>query len=137
MSSPGSPPSRSPELATASTGLWVLGGGAVFVGIPAIVIGLFQAWPLCAAGIGYVAAGALACWSGARLRRRGRDWLPWTVVAWLLAVILLRFLTFPPRLPLALIEVVLGLLGLLSLAQLAGVPAAQDVPSSPAPSKTP
>lgn len=130
MSSTGSPPSPSRELATAATGLWVLGGGGIFVGIPAIVIGLFQAWPLLAAGIAYVAIGGLACAGGVRLRRRGRDWFPWCVVAGLVVVMLVRFLTFPPRMPLSLIEGGLGLLGLVSLAQLAGVPSQPE--SAPA-----
>ena len=94
----------------------------MFVGIPAIVIGLFQGWPLLAAGIAYAVIGGLACWSGARLRRRGRDGLPWAVLAGLLAVMLVRFLTFPPKMPLSLIEGVLGLLGLVSLVQLASLP---------------
>lgn len=130
MSSTGSSPSPSRELATAAAGLWVLGGGAIFVAIPAIVIGLFQAWPLLVAGIAYVAIGVLTCVAGARLRRRGRDWFPWCVVAGLVVVMLVRFLTFPPRLPLSLIEGGLGLLGLVSLAQLAGVPSQSE--SAPA-----
>lgn len=118
--------SRTPQITAAATGLAILGGGALFTGVPAAVIGAFQerAWLL--AGLGYGSLAILAIWIAIRLPRRPDDLplrrLAWAVPVGMFLLLGLRFTFLPARLPLSLVEGALGLLGLLCAVQLAALP---------------
>lgn len=111
-----SAPSR--EVSTAVNGLLLLGVGALFVGIPAVVIGLFQSPRVAMAGAGYAVLGTLSALSARSLHRRLNVRFGIVVVLVFLAVMALRFAFYPVQFPLALIEGVLALLAFVSLLQL-------------------
>lgn len=109
-------PSR--EVSTAVNGLLVLGVGAIFVGIPAVVIGLFQSPRVAMAGAGYAVLGTFSALSARALHRRLNVRFGIVVVLLFLGAMALRFAFYPVLFPLALIEGVLGLLAFVSLLQL-------------------
>lgn len=109
---------QSREVSTAVNGLLLLGVGALFVGIPAVVIGLFQSPRVAMAGVGYAVLGTLSTLSARSLHRRLNVRFGIVVVLVFLAVMALRFAFYPVQFPLALIEGVLGLLAFVSLLQL-------------------
>lgn len=109
-------PSR--EVSTAVNGLLLLGVGAIFVGIPAVVIGLFQSPRVAMAGVGYAVLGTFSALSARALHRRLNVRFGIAVVLVFLGAMALRFAFYPVQFPLALIEGVLGLLAFVSLLQL-------------------
>ncbi len=78
--------------------------GALFVGIPAVVIGLFQSPRVAMAGAGYAVPGTLSALSARSLHRRLNVRFGIVVVLVFLAVMALRFAFYPVQLPLALIR---------------------------------
>lgn len=109
---------RSREVLTAVNGLLVLGIGAMFVGLPAMVIGAFQERSVAMLGMTYFVFGSLAVLSARRLRGNLNVRLGLLTVLGLLVGMAVRFAVAPARLPLALVEGVLGLLSFVSLLQL-------------------
>jgi hypothetical protein len=113
--------SRSEAAQNAAAGLFILGGGAVFVSIPTIVIGAFRVWQLVPAGVAYLVGGVLTLLAAIRLNRDPGSRLAWPVVTGLFTLTILRFVFLPGRMPLSLIESMLVLLSVVSIVQLLAV----------------